>query len=118
MRLIIRGRSVPISSLLRDFCTHRVMRALQPFSEHVRSAEVVLEDVNGPRGGLGQACRLSVGLADGGMLIVQSLESDFYAASGQAAGRVGHLVRRELGRIRTRRRRGPRDVPSRDALAL
>jgi ribosomal subunit interface protein len=108
MHLTIRGRHVAISPALREHCTERVERALLPFAQHVDSAEVVLADLNGPRGGLGQACRLTVGLSDGTKLMVQSLDSDFYAASGEAAGRVGHLVRRELGRTRTRARRAPR----------
>jgi hypothetical protein len=46
-----------------------------------------------------------VGLSDGTKLVVQSLDTDFYAASGHAAARVGRLVRRELGKTRSRARR-------------
>ena len=108
MQFIVRGRGIPVSSELREHSTERVERALQPFRQHVVRAELVFTDLNGPRGGLGQACRVSVGLSDGTKLMVQSLDADIYAASGHAAARVGYLVRRELGRTRSLERRAER----------
>lgn len=104
MHLNIRGRKVPISAALHEHCVNRLERALHPFREHVQSAELVLTDLNGPRGGLGQGCSVFVSLAGGTKLIVQSIESDFYTASGEATVRVGHLVGRSLAKIRTRTR--------------
>ena len=115
MQLIVRGRGVPVSSALREHCTERVERALQPFLQHVASAELVLTDLNGPRGGLAQACRLSVALSDGTKLMVQSCDADFYVASGHAAARAALLVRRELGRGRTLERRSLRPSAHPDA---
>ncbi len=102
MHLNIRGRKVPISTSLREHCIERLERALRPFDEHVRSAELVFTDINGPRGGFGQACSVFVSLVNGTKLMIQSTESDFYAASSQAAARAGQLVRRELTKLRSR----------------
>jgi ribosome-associated translation inhibitor RaiA len=110
MQLIVRGHGIAVSSALRDHSTERVERALLPFSHHVTHAELVFTDFNGPRGGIGQACKLSLGLSDGTKLMVQSLDSDFYTASGHAAARAAHLVRRELGRTRTLKRRPQRST--------
>jgi putative sigma-54 modulation protein len=112
MHLNIRGRKVPISVALRQHCMERLERALRPFHEHVRSAELVFTDFNGPRGGIGQACSVFVSMVGGTKLIVQSTESDFYAASSHAAARVGQLVRRQLTKGRTRLRTTPRELPS------
>jgi ribosomal subunit interface protein len=108
MQLIVRGRGVRVSSALREHSVERVERALSPFAEHVASTELVFSDLNGPRGGLGQSCRVSVGLSDGTKLMVQSLDTDFYAASSDAAARLGYLVRRELGKTRSLERRARR----------
>jgi hypothetical protein len=86
----------------------RVERALSPFTDHIASAELVFTDLNGPRGGVAQSCRVSVALSDGTKLMVQSLDTDFYAATGDAAARVGYLIGRELGRTRSRARRARR----------
>jgi ribosomal subunit interface protein len=108
MQLIVRGRGFHVSPALREHSVQRVDRALSPFTEHVASAELVFTDLNGPRGGLGQSCRVSVGLSDGTKLMVQSLDTDFYAASSDAATRLGYLVRRELEKIRSLERRARR----------
>ena len=105
MQLIVRGRGIRVSPALREHSVERVERALSPFTNHIASAELVFADLNGPRGGIAQSCRVSVALADGTRLIVQSRDTDFYAASGDAATRVGNLVGRELGRNRSRARR-------------
>jgi ribosome-associated translation inhibitor RaiA len=105
MQLVVRGHGVPLSQALHDHCTERIERALTPFLPRIQAVEVVLVDFNGPRGGVGHAARLSVVLTDGTRLLVQSIDSDFYAASGQAAARVGHLIKREVGRTRSRMRR-------------
>ena len=105
MQLIVRGRGIRVSPALRGHSVERMERALAPFAERVASAELVFTDLNGPRGGLGQSCKVSVGLSDGTKLMVQSLDTDFYAASGDAATRVGYLLRRELGKTRSLERR-------------
>ena len=115
MHLTIRSRHVELSSALREHSTKRLERALEPFLLHVASAELVFSDLNGPRGGPAQSCRVSVGLNDGTMLMVQNLDSDFYVASGLAAGRVGYLVGRELERTRKRARRAPTSLLHRRA---
>jgi ribosome-associated translation inhibitor RaiA len=106
MQLFVRGHGVQLSDALRDHCTERIERALSPFVHQVRTAEIVLVDFNGPRGGMGHAARLAVLLSDGTRLLVQGIDSDFYAAGSQVAARVGQLVRRELSRTRDRARKG------------
>lgn len=103
MQVIVRARNVPFSSALRVHCTGKLERALTRVGERVRTAELVLEDVNGPRGG-GHVCRLWVGLDDGTELVFHSREGDAYAATGHAASLARHAVRRALSRGRTHQR--------------
>jgi regulator of nucleoside diphosphate kinase len=97
-----------MSEALRNHCTRRVTRALSRFAAHVERVEVVLVDLNGPKGGRAQACNLFVALVDGSRVTLQRRESDFYLAAGQAASRAGHLVARMTARARTRARLGTR----------
>jgi regulator of nucleoside diphosphate kinase len=114
VHITVRGKAVQLSDALRSHCTRRVERALARFAAHVEWAEVVLVDLNGPKGGPAQACNLSVALVDGSRVILQSRESDFYLAAGQAASRAGRLVARLTDRARTRRPVARR-TPSRQA---
>jgi regulator of nucleoside diphosphate kinase len=118
VHITVRGKAVQLSDALRRHCTHRVERALARFAAHVDWVEVVLVDLNGPKGGPAQACNLSVALVDGSRVILQRRDSDFYVAAGQAASRAGRLVARMTDRARTRLRPAARRSPSRPAPGL
>ncbi len=104
MHITVRGKAVQLSDALRNHCMSRVARALSRFAAHVERVEVVLVDLNGPKGGRAQACNLFVALVDGSRVTLQHRESDFYLAAGEAASRVGVLVARMTDRARTRSR--------------
>lgn len=102
MEVVIRSQNVPISQALEEHCHERVVRALQPFREHVRRVDVVLVDLNGPKHGPAQACRVFVDLRRGGTVMFASAADTFYhSASTSAAGAARHLSR-VLERARTR----------------
>ena len=100
MQVVIRGHNVPISSLLHDFCEAQLKRAMHTVSGHVRAVELVLSDVNGPRGG-GCASRLLLTLSDGRQIVSECRGNSFYAVSTRAAQRAVARVRKDLERERT-----------------
>ena len=102
MDVIIRSRSVPVSKALQEHCQERAQRAIQPFAQQVDRVELVLVDLNGPKKGLGQACRVFVKLSRGGSVMFATSGRDFYAAASQATFGAGRHLARTLAKARTR----------------
>ncbi len=100
MQVEIRGHNVPVSTILHNICTEQIERAVQRFGRYVRMAELVLSDVNGPRGG-GHACRLLLTLADGRHIVSECEGDSFYAASTRATHRAVAQLKKHLERDRT-----------------
>jgi len=82
--------------------------ALSRFSERIRSAEVQLADINGPRGGVDKRCRIVVRMLPTGTVIVEDKDADAHAAVARASERVARAVTRELERRRERRKQAAR----------
>jgi putative sigma-54 modulation protein len=93
-----------LSRSLVDFVERRMGFALGRFAAHISRVTIRLEDLNGPRGGLDQQCRIDVALIRSGRLIVRDTGKDIETAVSRAADRVAHRVRTALDRRRTRRR--------------
>jgi len=96
----VRGRASLVSAALRAYATERLLRALGRFSRLVRRVRVFLADINGPRRGADKRCRVVLGLADGGELVLERTAPDAYAAVHEAAHRVREAVARSAGRRR------------------
>ena len=104
MKLNLRARGVRMSDKLRDHVERRVHFALGRFGDRVRKVNVMLEDVNGPRGGYDTVCRIQAHLAPRGTLIVEETRLHAFSAVALAADRIGRSMKRHLGRLATRRK--------------
>jgi len=102
MQVIVRSPNVPVSKALEEHCQSHVRRAVQPFAEQIGRVEVVMVDVNGPKKGLGQVCRVFVEFTHGGLMIFASSARDFYSAVSRATFGAGRRVARVLARARAR----------------
>ena len=79
MKLSIVDRNRMLSGELRRLLERRLSFALSRFDSRIRKTTVVLEDVNGPRGGMDKSCRIAVVLDR-----ASYLEERGYAARVQA----------------------------------
>jgi hypothetical protein len=89
---------------LRDLIERRVRFALGRFSGRIRRTDVVLADVNGPRGGTDQQCRVTVVLAASPPVVIEVADIDTAAAVSRATERAARHVRDRLARRRDLRR--------------
>lgn len=79
--------------------------ALHRLESHVRRVDVRLADLNGPRGGVDQRCRVALQLRHHGPEIVaEATDARIEVAIDRAATRVA----RRLRRLEQRRNRRPR----------
>lgn len=108
MTIDLRCRPFELTPALAGHVERRLRFALGRFAGRVQAVSVRLTDDNGPRGGVDKACRLRVHLRGAGLVRVEELDSDLYAAVDRAVARLARGVARALQR-RDDRREGLRD---------
>lgn len=104
MKLEVRAHRGKVGATLRHHVERQLRFALGRFSQQINAVRVQISDLNGPRGGVDQHCRVEVSLVSGGQLIVEDTQSYLYAAISRAAERVGRAVARQLSRQRSAQR--------------
>ncbi len=116
MPIQIVARNLELTSVQRETVERRLAFALGRFGDRVGRVTVSLEDLNGPRGGLDQHCRIGVGLVPSGEVMAEARDFEVVAAVNRTAERIERRLRNELDRRRaTRRRRAPREPGRPDA---
>lgn len=99
MKIEIRGRS-KLPDHLRAHVERRVRFALSRFGSRIQRVTVRVSDLNGPRGGVDQQCRVVAHLGALGQLTVESVDGNMSAAVDRAADRIGRSVARTIERSR------------------
>lgn len=84
-------------------CERRLHFATDRFQRHIREIDVVLRDVNGPRGGIDKRCLVRTRLHRGGSLQVEESHTSFAGAIRAAAKRMRRVLAGRLGGHRQRR---------------
>jgi putative sigma-54 modulation protein len=105
MDIQITGRNVSLDPERRAHVERRLQYAIGRFDKRIAQVLVRLADLNGPRGGVDQHCRITVQFRPRGEIIIEECSADIDSAVSLAANRAGHAVRRELERRRTARLR-------------
>ena len=99
MRISIRAKGVENNDALQERVRRRAAFALSRFGDVVQDVDVLLEDVNGPRGGVDQRCRFLVSLRRGDSpVICETIHADINAAIDISGDRVGRTVARAMER--------------------
>lgn len=103
MQMTIQSRSTDLTQAIRQHVRDRLTAALDQHARSVQRVEVTLEDVNGPRGGEDQVCRVTVHLTDGQRLRHERKGLDLYANVSLVADKVKRRVGRSLAKLKDRR---------------
>ena len=106
MKIVIRARDLELTPDLRDRVRRRTLFALGRLGPAVRTVDVTLADVNGPRGGVDKLCRMRIKGDHLPAVVIEATDVELGAAIDAAAERAGRTV------VRAReRRRGFATVP-------
>ena len=70
MLIEVLNRNVPVESATREWIERRVQFALGRFIARICRVVVIVDDINGPRGGNDQRCRLRISLIPEGSVVV------------------------------------------------
>ena len=106
MQIVIRATNISLSDAIRNHVFTRVGAALRRFAGRVSSVQVVIEDVNGPKGGEDIACRIEAGLERSREpLVISEQSDDLYGAVDLASSRLKQAMSRRVARRKDRKRR-------------
>jgi CBS domain-containing protein len=86
----------------RDYIRRKLGMKLGKFAEAIERVSVRVEDVNGPRGGIDQVCRVKVVLSGMPSVVYEARNAALHAAIDRALSGTERSVRRALGRRRTK----------------
>src|SRR6476469_1726280 len=96
----LQARGLRLTNTHRREVRRILTSALGRFEHRVRSVRVWLEDVNGPRGGVDNHCRINIDLYPRGVISVSASASDELAAAAKAANRAREVVDRRVKKLR------------------
>jgi ribosomal subunit interface protein len=91
------------SGEMNEHVTARLEAAVDQHADRVGAVHVRLADINGPKGGVDQSCKVTVQLKPTGSIIVEETSEDMYSAVSLAADRVKQAVGREMERRKDRK---------------
>ena len=98
MAISIVDRTSGVTEEFVERARRRLQFALSRFASKTGPVVIVLEDVNGPRGGRDKLCRIRVKLRGGGDIVVSHQDSSLVACLSKAAARVTRAVDRAIQR--------------------
>ena len=102
MKTRVSTRNVAISEIERDRIERRIYFTLGRFSSRVISVEMMLQDDNGPRGGIDKKCRVIVRLRGANDVVVEGCGEKTLSLVDRTANRAGRAVSRALHMRRKR----------------
>ena len=100
MDVQILDRNIGITAAQQEHIDRCLQFAFGRFSSQIRSIEVSLTDVNGPKGGDDLQCRMKVVLQGKGDLLVEGKGVSVEAVVSETADRAALAVSRRLDRLR------------------
>jgi putative sigma-54 modulation protein len=100
MDIDVRARHMTLTRARRDECSQRVAGALDRFEAKLRRVLVIIEDVNGPKGGVDKRCRIRATGERGFAVLSQATDISVTAAVDRAADGIGRNVAKAVGRRR------------------
>lgn len=100
MQLTIQSRDTQVTTPIREHIQQRLVAALDQHADRIRAVSVKLSDLNGPRGGVDQLCKVSVQLNNGKMLHHERKGLDLYSNISLIADKVKRRVGRQIARLK------------------
>lgn len=108
MTLSITDRSDLLTKDLRQLTERRLLFALSRFDNRIMGIDLVVNDDNGPRGGIDKACRITVSLRHAADVTVRDKDADLAKCISRAAERTGRAVSRAIDKSLSFNRVRPR----------
>lgn len=102
VRIFIYAGRMRVGAAEKDYLGDKPARRLGKFVTAIHRVSVRLKDVNGPRGGIDQRCRIKATLRGRSTVVVESHHTSLRAAMDRAVAMAETAVRRAMPRGRDR----------------
>jgi ribosome-associated translation inhibitor RaiA len=112
MRIWIKDKQKQIGSSATEHIMDKVEAAFSKFGQHVVSVDLIIEDVNGPRGGIDKKCQLLVNIRGMKSVVVSTKKASASRAIAKAIAKAKRTTNRKL------KRRSMRSARRQPSLAL
>jgi len=89
---------VALPEVTRESIEERLRHTLAPFGTRISRAEIRLDDVNGPRGGVGLRCAIDVVFDGGDRVRIEQSAAEILEAVRRIMPRLAHSVRQHVER--------------------
>jgi putative sigma-54 modulation protein len=99
MQIAIQSKGFELTPALRAHAERRLQFALHWAGRDLRSVNMRLSDINGPRGGNDKRCTIQLVLGEQS-LVIEDTEADLYVAIDRAVDRSKRNLTRRLERLR------------------
>ena len=98
MSINITDRGDLLDSESRQLAERRLQFALSRFDSRIKQVDLLVNDENGPRGGIDKSCCISVSLHQAANVVISDRDSDVIKCISRAAERAGRAVSRAIAR--------------------
>ncbi|PTL78703.1 ribosome hibernation-promoting factor, HPF/YfiA family [Vitiosangium sp. GDMCC 1.1324] len=115
MKVLMRGVHLELSDSLRDYATQHLVEPISKFidDDEATEIEISLVDVNGPKGGRDQECRVNVRMPGFAGIHITETGETLFQAIDLARDRLENTVKRTVQKRREASSQGlPEDVRS------
>ncbi|MEM9589325.1 MAG: HPF/RaiA family ribosome-associated protein [Planctomycetota bacterium] len=85
----------------QEVAERRLLFALSRFDARIQNVELIVSDLNGPRGGVDKSCRVQLKTQWGSEIVMTDSDSDLISCISRLADRVGRAVARAIERKQT-----------------
>lgn len=103
MKIGIQCRGFSLTSAIAGQVHKRLDFLLGRGIRRIRRVDVILSDLNGPRGGVDKRCLIKVSIDGLLPVVIEDVRSDLYVAIDRAAGRASRTVLRRMALDNSRR---------------
>jgi len=105
MKVLVKARHFSLTKELRQYVKRRLQFALGSRFEQVQRVEVMLSDINGPKGGEDKSCKILLKINGQTDVVVDDVQSHLYSAIDRAAGRASQVVSKRVTRLKNKAKR-------------
>jgi len=96
---------LPLKVKVQDYVQRKVDSAIGPFEDFVKAVDIRIVDVNGPKGGIDQRCRVTVAMNGKPDIVASANHENSFGAISLAVDRVRRSLQRVVGRNKSKRSR-------------
>ncbi len=96
MRFDIRIQKLDLHQEVGHYIERRLRFSLSRLASRLRTVNVRVFDVNGPRGGIDKCCRITAHILPSETVVLQEVDADLFAAIDRATRRISRTFTRSL----------------------